>query len=255
MNMLRVYLIHSNGFSSGISMFLYFPLLKYTGGMFVYLSLVLSSSRYRPMLSQIADFPQSVQVYMLCICFVFVCTCWVVCLFVSFNSPLTMTVTWSLPTPIRFLTSQTKVVFTASSTFSTFSSLPLICTVSGISPERLQRHEHIGMWRREREQEMRKGFWFTLGTMRAARQMCIYRNVLYCAMSSNSTNLDGQCKTNQFSPSSKGNPLSHIGGECDGDMGKIKTAGARPKNLISPILNFQIFFLFFQFWHSYANSW
>lgn len=171
------------------------------------------------MLSHITDFPQSLQVYMLCSCvFVFVYMCWVVCSFVSFNSPLTMAVTWSLPTPIRFLTSQTKVVFTASSTFSTFSSLPLICTVSGISPERLQGHEHN--WHVKEGKRARNEKRILVYTMRAVRQMCIYRNVLYCAMSSNSTNLDGQCKTNQFSPSSKGNPLSHIGGEYDGDMGE-----------------------------------
>lgn len=63
----------------------------------------------------------------------------------SFNSPLTMAVTWSLPVPMRFLTSQTKVVLTASSTFSTFSSFCVICTVSGISPDILQGHEHISM--------------------------------------------------------------------------------------------------------------
>lgn len=153
--------LYSSGFSNGISMFLLFSFVKIHRStlIFDYLSLVLSSSQYWQMLSHIADFPQSVQVYMLCGCvFVFVYMCWVVSSFVSFYSPLTMAVTWSLPTPIRFLTSQTKVVFTASSTFSTFSSLPLICTVSGISPERLQGHKHIGMWRREREQEMRKGF-------------------------------------------------------------------------------------------------
>lgn len=56
----------------------------------------------------------------------------------AYHSPLTKAVTWSLPVPIRFLTSQTNVVLTASSTFSTFRSLPVTCTVSGISPVILQ---------------------------------------------------------------------------------------------------------------------
>lgn len=162
--------------------------------------------------------------------------CWVVCLFVSFNSPLTKTVTWSLPVPMRFLTSQTKVVLTVSSTFSTLSTLSVICTVSGISPDILQGHEHMGMRKKKREKTKKGGgdenrivVCLTLGKMRALRQMYIYRNMLYCAMSSNSTNLDRQCKTNQFSPSSKGNPLSHGGGKYDGDRRKIKTAGSGPK--------------------------
>lgn len=86
----------------------------------------------------------------------------------------------------------------------------------------------------------------TLGTMRALRQTCIYRNVLYCAMSSNSTNLDGQCKTNQSPPSSKGNPLSHIGGKYDWARKKIKTAGSSPK-ISSPFLSPRLSFLFFFF--------
>lgn len=74
------------------------------------------------------------------------CTsCSLVCLGVcgcslSVHSPLTMAVTWSLPVPMRFLTSQTKVVLTASSTFSIFSTLSAICTVSGSSPDMLQEH-------------------------------------------------------------------------------------------------------------------
>lgn len=76
----------------------------------------------------------------------------------------------------------------------------------------------------------------TLGTMRALRQMCIWGNVLYCAMSSNSTNLDGQRKTNQF---------PHFLSSQSFIAHWRKTAGSRPKNLISPILNFQTVSRFF----------
>lgn len=56
----------------------------------------------------------------------------------TYHSPLTRAVTWSLPVPMRFRTSQTNVVLTASSTFRTFSSFPEITTVSGFSPDILQ---------------------------------------------------------------------------------------------------------------------
>lgn len=70
----------------------------------------------------------------------------------------------------------------------------------------------------------------------ALRAMYIYRNVLYCAPSSHSGNLDQQFKTNPFPPSSKGNLLSHSGGKYDGAMRKIKTAGPQPE--ISSVLFF-----------------
>lgn len=58
--------------------------------------------------------------------------------FLGSDSPLTMGVIWSLPIPIWFLTSQTKVVLTESSTFSTLSSCSFFSTVSGKTPDILQ---------------------------------------------------------------------------------------------------------------------
>lgn len=78
-------------------------------------------------------------VYMCCTCvcgfFFFFC--------VVLSSPLTKIATCSLLVPMRFLTSQTKVVLTASSTFSTFRSLSVICTVSGIAPDILQGRQNV----------------------------------------------------------------------------------------------------------------
>lgn len=98
---------------------------------------------------------------------------------VSFNSPLIIAVTWSLLMPMLFLTSQTKVVLTLSSTFSTLSSLPEICTVSGMSPDMLWGHEHIG--RRTNREKWGLSFGW-LWAQWAFRQMYIYKNVLYCAI-------------------------------------------------------------------------
>lgn len=61
----------------------------------------------------------------------------------------------------------------------------------------------------------------------------VMANIFYCTMSSNSTNLDGHCKTSQFPPFSKGNPLSHIGGKYDGDRGKSKLLDPVPKSHLS----------------------
>ena len=76
----------------------------------------------------------------------------------GFDSPMTAVVTWCLLTPSRFFTSQTKVVFTASSTFRTISLLALICTVSGIGPDMLCVGGRGGVRERERE-ERDKPFW------------------------------------------------------------------------------------------------
>lgn len=50
---------------------------------------------------------------------------------------MTTVVIWFLLDPSRFLTSQMKVVLTASSTFLTVSLLPSTTTVSGKGPEAL----------------------------------------------------------------------------------------------------------------------
>lgn len=100
-----------------------------------------------------------------CTCRVFILlsskSVWVCGCFLSFNSPLTMAVTWSLPIPMRFLTSQTKVVLTASSTFSIFSSLPVTCTVSAISPDILQGHKRIDVRKTKRGSPKKKWWWQT----------------------------------------------------------------------------------------------
>ena len=73
------------------------------------------------------------------------------------DPPLTRAVTCSLPVPRRFLTSQMKVVLTASSTFSTVSLFSLRTTVSGISPVRLQWHKGTGIKRGAREGTVAEG--------------------------------------------------------------------------------------------------
>lgn len=59
------------------------------------------------------------------------------------DSPMTTVVIWLLLVPCLFLTSQTKVVLTALSTFFTVSLLSSTITVSGSDPDILDRKERI----------------------------------------------------------------------------------------------------------------
>lgn len=128
--------------------------------------------------------------------FILACTCCDVC----FNSPLIVAVTWSLLMPMLFLTSQTKVVLTLSSTFSTLSSLPEICTESGTSPDMLRGHEHI--WRkkkRERDKQKEMGFVIcvTTGTMSIWLDVHLLKCVVLCNQQ-NSVILIGSAKPISF---------------------------------------------------------
>lgn len=111
--------------------------------------------------------------------------------FLGSDSPLTMGVIWSLPIPIWFLTSQTKVVLTESSTFSTLSSCSFLSTVSGKTPDILQG----GGKRRGVVKKVEK--WTNDNRMTKANR------APQCAMSSESTNDDGRCKSNQSRCSSQ----------------------------------------------------
>ena len=62
----------------------------------------------------------------------------------SIDSPMTKGVSWCLPAPCLFLTSQMKVELTAPSTFLTVSLLSSTTTVSGKEPEALERTESEG---------------------------------------------------------------------------------------------------------------
>lgn len=139
------------------------------------------------------------------------------------NSPLTMAVTWSLLVPMRFLTSQTKVVLTASSTFSTFSSLPVICTVSGSSPDILQRHKYICHEMEEKQEKKKRNENEIVASLASS-------TVRACRQSVHLQKCDVLCDVIKLSflLPQKGNPFSHSAGKYDGDKRKIKIAGSRP---------------------------
>lgn len=68
------------------------------------------------------------------------------------DSPMTIVVIWCLLAPCLFLTSQMKVVLTASSTFLTVSLLPSTITLSGKAPDALER-------RKQKRKKGRKEEW------------------------------------------------------------------------------------------------
>lgn len=150
---------------------------------------------------------------------------------------------WSLPVPMRLVTSQTKVWLTESSTFNTLSSCSFFSTVSGKTPDILRGGANSIVWLRK----LRRGQKLTEKPSGKDNGMTKANGALQRTMSSESANHDGGCKTNQSRCSSQQTQLYLLFKQQGKESGK---ASCRVSNLI-PIFNFQILlFLFFKFGHS-----
>lgn len=143
----------------------------------------------------------------------------------SLNSPLTRTATCSRTVPMRFTTSQTKVVLTVSSTFGTLSTLSVCRTVAGRSPVKLEEHEHILMWEKKKGEKARKKINLTLCTERRTfTEMCCIVQCHHIQLI-----LISGAKPISSPPSPKRQSIITHCWKYNGDRRKISIAGSKPK--------------------------